>query len=238
MDIEQEMLLYTYKMRRMLNVNYVYRDKVLDLFKHLDSTIRNIHRLPYDVVDETINKLLSMIGDYSRPMPGMETEYGQYRRLLKAVAREAMGRMAQETTEIQQVRMGVPKEYEDNPSSCRLPAGVTEQQLDNAVEVYDKFHDFPPTKIESITIPQPKVLTKLGTFSAIGYHSAKWKNKKKLKQKYAGTYGQQYIHEFKKWPKGKPGVVMFSPDKNNPEYGIIIAIGKCRVTPHGIEDIK
>jgi len=235
MDIEQEMLLYTYKMRRMLNVNYVYRDKVLDLFKHLDSTIRNIHRLPYDVVDETINKILSMISNYSRPMPGMETEYGQYRRLLKAVAREAAGRMAQEITEVQQVRVGVPKEYEDNPGLNRLPAGVTENQLDSAIEVYDKFHAFPPTKIENVTIPQPKVLTKLGTFSAIGYHSPKWGKKK---QRYHGKLGQQYIHEFKKWPKNTPGIVMFAPDKSDPEKGVLIAVGRCRVTKHGIEDVK
>jgi len=136
---------------------------------------------------------------------------------------------------------GNPEDYDDGDTETvplEIPPGVSEEELGVAAEVYGRFHDFGPTKIDKIDLPKPKVLTKLGTFSAIGYHSDKWKNKRKLKQKYVGKVGQQYLHEFKKWPNGAEGIVMFAPDKNDSEYGIIIAIGRCRVTQHGIEDVK
>ena len=125
-----------------------------------------------------------------------------------------------------------PMEAEQNPS---LPPGAPPKKVEIAEMVYNKFHDFEPSKIEKIELPKPKVVVKLGDFVSVGYFSDKWRNERKFKQKHRGKKGQFYVHEFK---DEKNRVVAFAPDDNNPEFGTLICWGKVRVTPHGIEDMK
>ena len=133
---------------------------------------------------------------------------------------------------------GMLNGYQDNPAMMINPSpNPPARQVEVGKEVYAKFHDFAPTKMYSINIPQPKVLVRIGSFSAIGYHSDKWKftsKKGKLRQKYGNTTGQHYLHEFKTQPKDS--IVAFSPDANDPEHGLLICWRRCRVTRHGIED--
>ena len=126
--------------------------------------------------------------------------------------------------------------YQDNPTEAvDIPPGVSEDELEVAAEVYEKFHDFSPTKLEEVEIPHPKVLVKIGDFTAIGYFSPKWKFKRKLKQTHKGDKGQHYLHEYK---DQADSMVAFAPDPGNPEYGMLIAWRRCRLTAHGLEDNK
>lgn len=128
----------------------------------------------------------------------------------------------------------VRDKVESNPN-LKVPKGVSSKEIEVGEQVYNKFHAFEPSKIKSVDLPEAKVLVELGNFSSIGYFSDKWRNERKLKQKRHGKKGQHYLHE---WRDKIPGIVAFAPDVKNPEYGMLIAWRRCRVTKHGIEDSK
>jgi hypothetical protein len=132
----------------------------------------------------------------------------------------------EETGTLEQIDVEVPK----------VP-GVTEQQTINALEAYQKFHDFAPAKIEEIDIPHPNIIAKLGDFTACGYFGPKWKFKRQLKQRRGRNKGQHYIHEYQDTQNDKDSMVGFAPDSSG-DTGLVIAWRKCRLTKHGIEDLR
>jgi rubrerythrin len=116
----------------------------------------------------------------------------------------------------------VKRNVEKNP--------LTQKEVDTAAKAFETFHAFPPQVAQEIKPPELSgALVKIGTLPEIPYFSNKWKNQRKLKQKYHGKKGQMYSHEL-----DKPGIVAFKPDKNDPEKGTIIAWAKARVKKEGI----
>jgi len=115
--------------------------------------------------------------------------------------------------------------------------GVSEQETINALEAYQKFHDFAPVKIEEIDIPHPKIIAKLGDFTACGYFGPKWKFKRKLKQRRGRNKGQHYIHEYQDTQNDADSMVGFAPDAKG-DTGLVMAWRRCRLTAHGIEDLR
>jgi hypothetical protein len=124
-------------------------------------------------------------------------------------------------------RSGEYEEYD-------IPPGVSERELEVAIDTFERFHSHGPNRVEKISIPAPRVLTNLGDWIGVIYFSDKWKNQKKLKQYHRGKRGQGYIHEFKDKKKRR---LMFIPSTKNSEYGTLIAMGPAKVTEHGVEDI-
>jgi rubrerythrin len=106
----------------------------------------------------------------------------------------------------------------------------TQKEVDSAAKSFETFHDFPAESAKKIKIPQPEVLVKIGEWPEVPYFSPKWKNKRKLNQTYHGKKGQMYTHEF----EGKPGIVTFAPDKNDPTQGTILAWRRAKVKREGI----
>jgi hypothetical protein len=128
-----------------------------------------------------------------------------------------------------------PSEYgiEKNPS-----AQPSQKDVETAAKKAAEFHDMPPKGMKRIKVPNLRdgVLVKLGIWPSTTYFSGKW-NKKN--QRFAGKEGQLYIHEWgdKDHHKSKR-MVVFKPDKKNSGKGWIVAWGRGRLTPHGIEDLK
>jgi hypothetical protein len=115
--------------------------------------------------------------------------------------------------------------------------GVSEQETINALEAYQKFHDFAPTKIEELDIPHPKIIARLGDCTATGYFSPKWKFKRKLKQRRGRNKGQHYIHEYQDTQNDADSMVGFAPDSTG-DTGLMMAWRRCRLTKHGLEDLR
>lgn len=88
-----------------------------------------------------------------------------------------------------------------------------------AIAKFQEFHAFGAKKVQQVSFPNPKVLVRLGNWSAVGYDSHKWTGKH-----------QAYIHEFE---DGVDRTVAFDPTTST-----VVAWGRARVTERGIEDLK
>ena len=122
---------------------------------------------------------------------------------------------------------------QQNPSAP-MPS---QKEVEVAVVKAEEFHDMPPNRLRRVKVPNLKgVLVKLGIWPSAPYFSPKWGKKN---QKFAGKKGQLYLHEWGDSPaQQKKRLVVFKPDKKNSEKGWIVAWGRGRLTPHGIEDLK
>jgi hypothetical protein len=139
-----------------------------------------------------------------------------------------------EPTESGAVEEDIMKNAQANPSTP-MPS---QKAVETAVMKAEEFHDMPPKGLKKVKVPNLKegVLVKLGIWPSTTYFSGKWKKKN---QKFAGKDGQLYIHEWGDSPKQqKNRVVAFKPDKTDPNKGWVVAWGRGRLTPHGIEDLK
>jgi hypothetical protein len=118
------------------------------------------------------------------------------------------------------------------------PGGMPSQKdVEVAVRKAEEFHDAPPKRMIKIRLPKLNdVLVKIGLWPSVPYFSGKWGKKN---QEFAGKKGQLYLHEWEdSEAQRRKRLVVYSPDKKNPNKGWIVAWGRGRLTPHGIEDLK
>ncbi len=90
----------------------------------------------------------------------------------------------------------IPKPNPENLKKAVKMKGISQKDLDEAVDIYETFHDFEPEEIIEEEVPDDsfiagRVVTKLGNADSITYGSNKWNKKNKKKVEY-------YIHELGK----------------------------------------
>ena len=94
-----------------------------------------------------------------------------------------------------------------------------DRYLKKAIRLSKKFFGFDPRKIDRLPITWPKALVSLGPCSRIHYVNDKFDGKTR-----------EYFHDF-----DQPCIVLADPERQPNDCGMLVIIGRFKITEAGIE---